>query len=121
MQKNQLLFIVALVTFLVSACSKKDPADKVVSHLQALSKLMEQNNGDCDMIAADVTEWSNRNGAMLKQLKLEIGKIEAEKQKEIKAQYESQMLKVMLKIMMVSKVCAVNPKFSTAIRNLRLK
>jgi hypothetical protein len=94
---------------LAPACSKKDPAEKMVSAMEDLGAAVDAAKGDCTKMAEGVEAVMNKYD--FKELK-ETGeslKQDKEKAKQMMEKYNDRVQKVMPKMMDMMK-CASDPK-----------
>ena len=104
-----------------AGCSKKSPQEQVVGHLRTLAKVMEDNQGDCGKIADGMVSWSNKNSQEFDRLKKEMEEIPAEQKEAMKEKYKEEIQTLMPAFVKASMACAKDPKFSEAMKNIKIK
>jgi hypothetical protein len=94
---------------LAPACSKKDPAEKIVSMAEDIGAAVDAAKGDCGKMAEGVEAVINKYDMQELKAAGESFKQDKEKAKQMMEKYGDRMQKVMPKMMDMMK-CASDPK-----------
>ncbi len=106
-----LLLCSALTLPFASACSKKDPIDKMVSMLEEVATAVDDAKGDCGKMADAVQAVADKYKGDLDSMKAAAEKAKKDKDqaKELMSKYGDRMEKAMPKLMAMMS-CADDPK-----------
>jgi hypothetical protein len=117
--RNLLLTSVLALSF-TSACSKKDPVDKMVSMLEDLGGAVDGANGDCGKMADAVQAVADKYKDDIPAMKeaSEKAKADPDQTKKLMEKYGDRMQKVMPKLMGMAK-CASDPKMKAVSEKLK--
>jgi hypothetical protein len=114
------LFLALALAASLSACSKKDPVDKLVSMMEDLGDAVDGAKGDCGKMADAVQAVADKYKGDIAAMKEagENAKKDKDKAKDLMEKYGDRIQKVMPKMMgMMS--CADDPKMKAVSDSLK--
>ena len=114
------LLLCGALTLSMSACSKKDPIEKMVSMMEDLGDAVEKADGDCGKMADGVQSVADKYKGDLESMKEAAKKAKKDKDesKKLMEKYGDRMQKVVPKIMDMMK-CADDPKMKAVNESLK--
>lgn len=109
--KIRTLLLSAAITLSLTACSKKDPVEKMVSMMEDLASAVDDAKGDCGKMADGVEKVADKYKGDIESMKSAAEKAKGDKDqsKELMEKYGDRMQKAMPKLMGMMK-CADDPK-----------
>jgi outer membrane murein-binding lipoprotein Lpp len=104
----------------MSACSKKDPVDKLVSMMEDLGSAVDDAKGDCGKMADGVQAVADKYKGDIAAMREagEAAKKDKEHSKQLMDKYGDRIQKVMPKMMGMMK-CADDPKMKAVSESLK--
>lgn len=104
----------------MSACSKKDPIDKMVSMMEDLGDAVDSAKGDCGKMADGVQSVADKYKGDLESMKsaAESAKKDKDEAKKLMEKYGDRLQKAMPKMMDMMK-CADDPKMKAVEQSLK--
>jgi len=105
------LFLCGALALSMTACSKKDPVEKMVSMMEDLGSAVDDAKGDCGKMAEAVESVADKYKGDIDAMKsaAENAKKDKDQAKALMEKYGDRMQKVMPKMMGLMK-CADDPK-----------
>ena len=120
MKTRTLLVSTLLALSFTSACSKKDPLDKMVSMMEDLGDAVDGANGDCGKMADSVKAVADKYKSDIPAMKEASEKAKGDKDqtKALMDKYGDRMQKALPKLMGMMK-CADDPKMKEVNESLK--
>jgi hypothetical protein len=114
------VLVCAALTLSMSACSKKDPVEKMVSMMEDLGDAVDSAKGDCSKMADGVQAVADKYKGDLEAMKKAAteAKQDKDQRKKLMDKYGDRMQKVMPKMMSMMK-CADDPKMKAVEDSLK--
>jgi hypothetical protein len=114
------LFLCGALALSMTACSKKDPIEKMVSMMEDLAGAVDDAKGDCGKMADAVQSVADKYKGDLESMKsaAESAKKDEDKAKELMEKYGDRIQKAMPKMMGMMK-CADDPKMKAVETKLK--
>lgn len=111
MKIGQVILCAAITLGLGTACSKKDPAEKMVTMMEDLGNAVDSANGDCGKMADGVQAVADKYKGDIDSFKAlkDKSKTDKDQQKALMDKYGDRIQKVMPKLFGMAK-CADDPK-----------
>jgi len=113
------ILCVALVIAPLSIAGCKSDEEKVVSYMEEMADIMDQNKDNCDQMAEKLQKWNESKGKELKELetKMKGKKDDKEAAEAFKKKYGDRMEAATKKMMSGGMKCMTNEKVMKAMKN----